>query len=226
MPEYERALVVGAHPDDCELFAGGTVAGWIRNGTEVHFLILTDGRLGSHDPAVDPDHVADVRAREARRAGEFLGATGVGFGGFPDGALSSHLGNATVDVALAIRALRPDVVLGHDPWRPYEPHPDHRAAGTATCDGAIAARESHALPPSRAGGLGAHRPRTVLLMGTGAPNRFVDVTDDMEAKLNALAFHASQFAHVDAWRSRVETWNARIGAARGYRFAEAFHSFG
>lgn len=212
-----RALVVGAHPDDAELFAGGTVAAWCAAGAHVEFCVLTDGRLGSQDPSVDPDAVAAARARECDAAAAVLGVAAVRAGGFPDGGLRAHRDAATAFVARAIREVRPDIVIGHDPWRLYEMHPDHRAAGWATCDGLIAAREHHALP---APAPPAHR-ADLWLMGTSNPDLFIPV--EMEIKLRALAAHASQFTHVEGWRTRVEAWNSAIGGERGYVAAEAFH---
>ena len=57
-------------------------------------------------------------------------------------------------------------------------------------------------------------------MGTSDPDVYEAVA--LEAKLAALAAHASQFAHVDGWRDRAERWNRQIGAERGYPAAEAF----
>lgn len=218
-----RALVVGAHPDDAELYAGGTIARWIAGGCYVAFLVLTDGRLGSHDPTIDPSEVAATRNAEARSAAAFLGVSEIIFGGFADGGLRQSLEPATELVAATIREVRPDVLLGHDPWRLYELHPDHRAAGFATCDGLVAAREHHAIPSLRQRGLSPHRPRELWLMGTTQPDTFVEVTETMPVKLDALALHKSQFAHLDDWAEGVERWNAEIGAERGYRRAEAFH---
>jgi LmbE family N-acetylglucosaminyl deacetylase len=140
-------------------------------------------------------------------------------------------------VARLVRAVRPDVVLGHDPWRRYLLHPDHRAAGLLTVDGVVAARDPlYAVPtgappwgssdPSglAAEGLTAHRPHTVLLFGTDTPDELVDVTATIDAKLAAVAAHASQVGdHADLER-RVRTWNAAIGVDAGLQYAEAFHT--
>lgn len=218
-----RILAVGAHPDDIELYAGGTIATWIGEGAYVAMLVLTDGRLGSHDFTIDPVDVAATRNAEARAAADFLGAGEIIFGGFPDGGLRQNLEAATELTAATIREIRPDIVVGHDPWRMYELHPDHRAAGTATCDGLIAAREHHAIPALRQRGLSPHRPEELWLMGTTQPDRFVDVEPTMSKKLDALGLHRSQFGHLSDWSERIASWNAEIGAERGYRAAEAFH---
>jgi LmbE family N-acetylglucosaminyl deacetylase len=127
-------------------------------------------------------------------------------------------------VARLVRAVRPDVVLGHDPWRRFLLHPDHRAAGLLTVDGVVAARDPLYAPELAAEGLAAHRPHTVLLFGTDAPDELVEVTATIGAKLASLRAHASQISdHADLER-RVRTWNAAIGADAGLQYAEAFHT--
>jgi LmbE family N-acetylglucosaminyl deacetylase len=233
-----RALAIGAHPDDVELQAGGTLAGWAARGVHVELACFTAGEKGSADPAADPGQLARVRRAEAGAAAEALGAAGpVHFLGAVDGELEVTMA-MRLAVARLVRTVRPDVVVGHDPWRRWLLHPDHRAAGLLTVDGVVAARDPlYRVPtgapprgspdPSRelaAGGLAAHRPHTVLLFGTDSPDELVDVTATIEAKLASLRAHASQIPdHADLER-RVRTWNAAIGAAVGLAYAEAFHT--
>ena len=58
----ERALVVIPHPDDAEVWAGGTIARWVRGGSEVHYVLCTDGSKGTDDPEVDPTELAAAPA--------------------------------------------------------------------------------------------------------------------------------------------------------------------
>src|SRR5439155_19512579 len=57
--DFERAMVVFAHPDDAEFGSAGTVASWTRQGTEVQYVCVTDGSAGSNDPAVIPGELAE-----------------------------------------------------------------------------------------------------------------------------------------------------------------------
>ena len=50
--DFERAMVVFAHPDDAEFMCGATVAAWTREGCEVHYVVITDGSAGSNEPGV------------------------------------------------------------------------------------------------------------------------------------------------------------------------------
>src|SRR5688500_5779342 len=124
-----RALAVGAHPDDIEFGAGATLAKWAAAGAEVHLLVCTDGARGTWNPDADLAALVVTRQDEQRAAAGALGASeDVVFLDWPDGELSSGL-RQRWQVAYWIRRLRPDVVLGHDPWRRYRLHPDHRHAG-------------------------------------------------------------------------------------------------
>jgi LmbE family N-acetylglucosaminyl deacetylase len=165
-----------------------------------------------------------VRRAEAGAAAAALGAAGpVHFLGAVDGELEVTMA-LRLAVARLVRTVRPDVVLGHDPWRRWLLHPDHRAAGVLTVDGVVAARDPLYAPDLGAEGLAAHRPHTVLLFGTDTPDELVEVTATIEAKLASLRAHASQITdHADLER-RVRTWNAAIGADADLAYAEAFHT--
>ncbi|MDZ7733118.1 MAG: PIG-L family deacetylase [Acidimicrobiia bacterium] len=143
---------MAAHPDDVEFRCGGTLAKWAAAGTEVHHLVLTDGSKGTWDPDHDVAALVALREDEQRTAAAELGATGeVVFLGIVDGELDSDLATRR-EVTRWIRRLRPDVVLGHDPWRRYRLHPDHRHAGWLTVDAVVAARDPHFLLCSRTWG--------------------------------------------------------------------------
>ena len=221
MLRVRRALAFGAHPDDVELQAGGTIAAWARDGVHVEIVCFTDGGKGSHDPAADPTGVGRARRAEAEAAARALGAGAVHFLGVVDGELEVTMA-LRLAVARLVRVVRPDVVLGHDPWRRWLLHPDHRAAGLLTVDGVVAAREPLYAPELAAQGLPAHRPHTILLFGTDAPDEVVDVEAVMDAKLAAIRAHASQVGDPAEVDRRVRTWNAAIGAGFGLGPAEAF----
>src|SRR5438128_295968 len=134
------ALAIAAHPDDVEFQAGATLAKWATAGCVVHHLILTDGSKGTWDAHANTDALAATRRVEQRAAARALGATGeVAFLDAVDGELEATL-ERRGQVAAWIRRLKPDVVLGHDPWKRYRLHPDHRHAGWLAVDGVVAAR--------------------------------------------------------------------------------------
>ncbi|MDP9005463.1 MAG: PIG-L family deacetylase, partial [Actinomycetota bacterium] len=149
------ALAVGAHPDDVEFGCGATLAKWAAQGCSVHHLVCTDGSKGSWDPAKDRAELVVERQVEQRAAAKALGATGeCVFLGWVDGELESGL-RQRWELAYWIRRLRPEVVLGHDPWKRWRLHPDHRHAGFLAVEGVVAARDPHFFPEQQ---LGHHRP--------------------------------------------------------------------
>ena len=224
MLAVRRALAIGAHPDDVELQAGGTLAGWAAAGVRVELACFTAGEKGSADPGADPARLAGVRRSEAETAARALGAAlPVHLLGAVDGELEVTTA-LRLAVARLVRTVRPDVVLGHDPWRRWLLHPDHRAAGLLTVDGVVAARDPLYARGLAAEGLAAHRPHTVLLFGTDSPDELVDVTATLDAKLAACRAHASQLPDPADLERRVRTWNAAIGAAAGLHYAEAFRT--
>jgi len=224
----ESALAIGAHPDDIEFGAGGTLAKWAAAGCVVHHLVCTDGSKGTWNPDADIDALILTRQDEQRAAAGALGGTGqVVFLGHTDGELESTLANRG-EVARWIRTLRPDVVLGHDPWKRYRLHPDHRHAGLLACEGIVAARDPHFF---RDHGLSPHRPHTLLLWEADEPDHLEDVSANVDAKLRALEAHRSQFestmkavdeSQMDGFRARLRLRLAEHGTRIGVDAAEMF----
>ena len=226
-----RALAVGAHPDDVEFGCGATLAKWAAAGCEVHHLVCTDGSKGSWDPDEDVAALVARRQEEQRAASRALGGAGrVVFLGWPDGELQAALEQRS-QVAEWIRRIRPDVVLGHDPWRRYRLHPDHRHAGFLVTDGIVGARDPHFFPEH---GLDPHRPSALLLWEADEVDHVEDVAGHEGTKLAALLEHRSQFrstmhiddpdatAEVAAFRDRMVERLAEHGAMAGVALGEAF----
>jgi LmbE family N-acetylglucosaminyl deacetylase len=186
-----RALAISAHPDDAELQAGATLARWAREGCEVSILVCTDGSKGSWDAAQDRTELAAVRREEQRAALQALGGSGsCAFLDQVDGELESGLPQRAL-VAAAIRRLRPEVVLGHDPWRRYRLHPDHRHAGRLACEGIVAARDPLFFPEQ---GLAPWRPSALLLWEADEVDHEEPVDEQaLDAKAAALQAHRSQY---------------------------------
>ena len=224
------ALAIGAHPDDVEFGCGATLAKWAAAGCTIHHLVCTDGSKGTWDALADPVALAARRQDEQRAAARRLAGPAAGevrFLGYVDGELDSDL-VARGRVARVLRELRPDVVLGHDPWKRYRLHPDHRHAGLLTCDGVVAARDPHFFPEHR---LAPHRPRALMLFEADAPDHFEDVTATVETKIDALEAHESQFestmkARDDeqllAFHDRVRGRLAELGRPHSVAAAEIF----
>ena len=224
------ALAVGAHPDDVEFGAGGTLAKWAVAGCTIHHLICTDGSKGTWDVRADLSKLVARREEEQREAARRIAGDHAGEVRFlrrVDGDLTSD--RATVgEVVRIIRELRPEVVLGHDPWKRYRLHPDHRHAGWLVCDAIVAARDPHFFPEH---GLDHHRPAALFLFEADEPNHVEDVSAFIDRKLAALEAHESQFestmhaadfAELGAFRDRIRGRLAELGAPHGLAAAEVF----
>ncbi|MDY0354726.1 MAG: PIG-L family deacetylase [Sedimentisphaerales bacterium] len=125
-----RIIVFGAHPDDCELKAGGTAALWAAQGHHVKFVSTTNGDIGHAEIAGGP--LARRRIAEVKEAAKVLGiATEVL--DIHDGELMPTLENRRTFVRL-IREWKADIVMGH---RPNDYHPDHRYTGILMQDAAF-----------------------------------------------------------------------------------------
>lgn len=224
------ALAIGAHPDDVEFGCGATLAKWAADGCVVHHLVCTDGSKGTWDVDADLGALARRRQDEQREAARRLAGPHAGecrFLGYVDGELESDLA-ARSRVARIIRELRPDVVLGHDPWKRYRLHPDHRHAGLLACDGIVAARDPHFFPEH---GVPHHRPEALMLFEADAPDHVEDVTHFVDRKLDALEAHESQFEstmhavdehELAQFRTRIADRLRSLGAPYGLDAAEVF----
>lgn len=234
LPAPSSALAVGAHPDDVEFGAGATLAKWAAAGCVVHHLVCTDGSKGTWDVSADTAALVRRRQAEQREAARRLAGPSAGdvvFLGEVDGELDSTLALRSA-VAKVIRELRPQVVLGHDPWKRYRLHPDHRHAGLLACDAIVAARDPHFFKEH---GIAHHRPETLLLWEADAADHVEDVTGFVDVKLHALEAHESQFestmkatdaAQIEAFRERIRARLAGLGAAHGVAAAEVFKRIG
>jgi LmbE family N-acetylglucosaminyl deacetylase len=229
--EFERALVVFAHPDDAEFLCGGTVAGWAKAGTEVHYVCATDGSAGWNGPDLSRQEVARAREEEMREAADVLGVRSVTFLGFVDGALEPNL-ELRKAVTREVRKVRPDIMLTFEPslWsgRSYVNHPDHRAIGEAVL--AVVACDAPTRPqfPELLGeGLEPHKvPRLWLPTFDGA-DTFVDISDTIDLKIEALHRHKSQMENMGMGDvdERIREWAADVGRKHEVNYAESFRTF-
>lgn len=134
-----RIIVFGAHPDDCELDAGGTAALWARQGHKVKFVSTTNGDIGHATQAGGP--LAKRRTAEVEASDKILGVTAEVLD-IHDGEIMPTLENRRTFVRL-IREWKADIVMGP---RPYDYHPDHRYTGTLMQDAAFMVTVPHFCP--------------------------------------------------------------------------------
>lgn len=175
-------LAIFAHPDDAELLCGGTLANAAARGRRVGILDLTGGESGSQGSA-------SLRAREAAEAARILGVHTRAGAGLPDAALV-NTPDARLAVARHLRALRPKTVIIH--W-PSARHPDHRVAAELARDACFVSGLGRAPIDGEP-----HRPHKILHAiayqePQVEPRFVVDISEQFERKLEAIAAYRSQF---------------------------------
>jgi LmbE family N-acetylglucosaminyl deacetylase len=229
-PAPQRALVIAAHPDDIEFVVAATVAKWVRAGTKAGYVLVTSGDAGSHQPGITREELARIREAEQRAAARVVGVDDVVFLGHPDGEVETTMALRR-DLVREIRRFKPDTVICYDPTRlfigdRYINHPDHRAVGQAALD---AVAPASAMPlvfgELRQDGLEPHRVKQVFVASTMEPNTWIDVTETIDLKIEALRQHASQFP--DGWdpEEMLREWATENGKEVGIPYAEAFRRF-
>jgi len=227
----ESALVVVAHPDDCDFLAADVLSAWVRQGTRAGICLVTDGDAGGDDPEVPPGELSRIRLQEQRLAAAHLGVHDVRCLGHPDGMLQNTL-QVRRDLVRVLRQFRPELVITMDPTsrffgRGYINHPDHRAAADACLDAVFpSARDVRAFPELFSEeGLRPHKTRFVLVGSGEHADVAVPVeAEDVENKLAALGEHHSQF---DAADMRQPTWERvrAVGGRAGVELAESYRLF-
>jgi bacillithiol biosynthesis deacetylase BshB1 len=211
-------LAIAAHPDDVEITCGGLLIRMADLGYRTGVLDLTRGELGTRGSA-------EIRSREAAEAAKIMGLKWRGNADLPDSRLTLDDASRAA-VATCIRRLCPTlVILPSDGQR----HPDHNAASAIAYAGIFAAGVGK-FPVEGT----AHRPAQVLYAVADehqVPSFYIDITEQMERKLQAIAAYRSQFDEMPAQPSNAlgdDVYSRLTCAARacglrgGVRFAESY----
>ncbi len=184
-----KILIIGAHPDDADIKAGGTAAKWSDLGHVVRLVSVTNGQAGHH--AMDGEPLAQRRRHEAQSAARSIGAT-YEIWDHPDGELDDRL-EYRLEVIRLIRSFQPDLIITH---RTIDYHPDHRFTGLLVQDAAYLLTVPAILPGVP------HLPSCpVILYFSDAftkPCRFephvvVDIDGEFDRLVAMLSCHESQF---------------------------------
>jgi len=187
MAEHVDALFVAAHRDDTEIVCGGTVIKLVDLGHKVGLLDLTAGEMGTRGTAAD-------REAEAAEAAKVMDLAVRENAGLPDAGLR-NIPEYQQKVVEVIRRLRPKMVV-----LPYwkQRHPDHREAGKLAYDACYLAGLKKYDAPGEP-----HRPTRILYSSNLRDVRhsfLVDISDQFERKLKAVAAYRSQFSTAEGAR--------------------------
>ncbi|NGM70640.1 PIG-L family deacetylase [Natronolimnobius sp. AArcel1] len=217
-------LAIVAHPDDADIFCGGTLAKHADRGDDVQIVHMTSGEYGGIDTT--EDELVSVRQEEARNSAAELGC-GCDFLEFNDGRIEQSLENRLVIVDV-IRNHQPDVILTHFN---DDMHPDHRATSRLVSNAYYMASlplvETEYDP---------HDPDNVYYFGkpTSAfdPSVYIDISDYQARKERAIDHHDSQVeflenhggidAEFDNLIDGVRAEARVLGKRTGVEYAEGF----
>ncbi len=181
-----RVLGVGAHPDDLEILAGGTLANYAAQGHQVFMAVATDGSAGH--AVIPPDELVEIRKQELQASAATIGAQ-VKWVGEPDEFLF-HNHDTRMKFIEVIRWANPQVIITHNP---DDYHPDHRV----TSDLVFAAAFVATIPNIRTAAPPPDAMAAIFYMDSLAgvnfqPEFVVDITDTYEKKIEMMKCHDSQ----------------------------------
>jgi N-acetylglucosamine malate deacetylase 1 len=184
-----RIIAFGAHPDDCEIQAGGTAALWAERGHHVLFVSVTNGDIGHWREAGGP--LALRRKMEVDKAHKILGIQGVVLD-IHDGQLMPTLENRRT-INRLIRLWKADIVMSH---RPNDYHPDHRYTGVLVQDAAYMVTVPFFgpdVPPLKKNPVFLYFPDRFQKPNPFQPDIVISVDPVFSKKLDALGVMESQF---------------------------------
>jgi LmbE family N-acetylglucosaminyl deacetylase len=216
-----RLLTISAHPDDVEFTSGGSLARWANEGWIIHLVVCTNGGKGSQNPQDDPQALTEIRRKEQEEAANILGMHRVIWFGYADGELAKAKG-LVEQITRHIRMFRPNRLLTWDAWKPYQLHPDHRAAGLFSLDAVLAAGNPHFFPGQLVEGLKPYRMEEAYLYGSHQPDQVIDITDTFERKVAAIECHHSQVESLREMALQMSHCNQGYGQKHDYTYAEVF----
>jgi LmbE family N-acetylglucosaminyl deacetylase len=217
-PLGKRILLICAHPDDMEFGCGGTAARWASEGCEICLCIVTDGSSGSDDPEMTPAKLKKTRREEQLAANAILGIQTLVNLDRPDGMIVPDL-SLRRDLVRVIRQFRADVVVCQDPtsWfysNRYINHPDHRAVATAAIEAIFpAAGNRNYFPELLEEGLEPIKIKEVYISNAQQPDVWVDISDFIDQKVDALRQHKSQMGDWDPG-PMLRKWSGEDGKKR------------
>jgi len=213
-------LAIGAHPDDLEFGCSVTVRNLIKEGYDAYYVIITNGENGCKKKVKTVQERINIRKNEQLDAAKKIGVKKVYFFGEKDGFLE-YKESIRKKLTLLIKTLKPEIVFSFDPANLDFTsinlfHRDHRTTGLLAFDSVFAAKNEFIYPHKN----GAHKVEKMYLFVTNSPNYFLDITDDINFKLDVLSSYKSQFPNFSNFASFFKENLSRHHP--DYEFSEAF----
>lgn len=182
-----NVLAVGCHPDDIEIGCGGTLIKYAKRGDNVTVCHMTNGNMGH--VRIMPDELAVIRTAEAQQGCTMLGASQVISMDVADLKVDSYDQGIVYALTEVIRTAKPDVIITHSP---NDYMKDHVETSKLVFDASFSATIPHFTSVPHINNFA-----PIFYMDTLAgvdfqPEQYVDITEEIELKLQALDCHESQ----------------------------------
>ena len=223
-----NVLAIGAHPDDIEIACAGTLAKCVKRGDHVVVCHASTGNLGH--VIIPPDELTKIRAAEAKKAGSLAGIEVIG-GLFNDLDIYDNNKEARDRIVDVIKYAQPDFIITHNP---DDYMPDHTAVSRLVFDAAFTAT----LPNYASKYKDPAKLVPIYYMDTLAgvnfnPTEFVDVSEEIDLKIEMLNCHESQivwmrdhdgidFADMVRTCSRYRGYQCGADYAEGFRQCQVY----
>lgn len=224
--EKLNVLAIGAHPDDAEIYAGGTIAKYAKNGHRITICIITDGTCGTN--VITPEkEIIDLRRKESENACKIIGASLIRLE-IKDQLLPYDI-PMRIKVIDVIRKVKPDLVLTH---YPDDAAPDHRNTGRLVFDaieecGVVNLRTEYpAVEAAPAVFFWQAAPQVPF-----NPDALVDITETLSIKKKMFGAHKSQVKFLSSDKGKRKgadmiSWIDTVARYRGFQlgveYAEGF----
>lgn len=200
-------VVITPHPDDAEASCGGLIANTVKNGEKVIIITMTGGEYGIGGKT--PEQAREIRKKEAENAAKILGAEIIFFGEI-DGSLTCNKTNVEKLKNLLLK-IKPRLVTA--PWS-MDVHPDHQATGMLAWN----VFQDKSLDFELYFYETTNSPHTKTFQFV--PTHFIDISDVMEIKKQAVYQHISQDSK--DWYTMYEILATYRGYEADVPFAEAY----
>ena len=220
-----NVLAIGSHPDDLEIGCGGTLIRYAREGHKVTMCTISNGDKGH--VVIMPDELCEIRRKESEAAAELIGADYycIDLG---DGFVECGNKEARDKLIELIRKTKPDVIITHNPDDYMR---DHMQTSALAYDASFVSTLPHLFTESK---FTTEFP-PIFYMDTLAgigfiPTEYVDISDVIELKLQALACHESQIKWMRD-HDRIDfldfarTCNKYRGFQASVAYAEGFRQY-
>ena len=204
-----KILAIGAHLDDIEIAAGGTLAKAVENGHEVKVLIMSKSGYTNKDGQVQ--RADDTAVVEGTKALNTLGITDITILDFPtkDIPFRSDVVN---EIDLMMSSYNPDVIFTH---HPFDTHQAHEGVAKATIAAARRKNTVYFYEPIQPSG------RSYVAF---KPILYVDIEQTVQKKIDSLKCHTSEYNKFggEDWIEGVKCRCGFRGYEIGKKYAEAF----